>query len=226
MSYTVATPGGKTRPGTVTAASALLLVVAAVELVSLALSVIHLGPMLSAVNDVYKDQPGADAVRTATLAGAIGGAVLAALFAIGTVALSLLVRRGKNPARIVTWVLGGIGVLCNGCSLGSAALTSSLQGSTTTPEAEQLQRRLTELVPSWQSAITTAAAVVVMVALLAAVILLALPASNDFFRKEQEVWVPPTTPGGAGGGFPPAPRPPAGPLSDPPAASSVPPSQG
>ena len=223
MSYTVATPGGKARPGTVTAASLLLFVGAAVELVSLAISLTQLGPMLSAVEAVYADQPGADTVSTVTAAGAIGGATISGLLAVATIVLGILLRSGKNPARIVTWILGGIGVLCNVCSLGGAALTSSLNGGTAaTPEAEELQRRLNEIIPAWQTAIATIAAVILMLVLLVVIILLALPASNEFFRKEQQVWVPPTMPGGSSGGLPPA-LPAPHPLPEPPSTPSVPP---
>jgi hypothetical protein len=222
MSYTVASPAGKSRPATVTAASALLFVCAAIELASLVLSLIQIGPVTSVLKNEFANVPGADTAQLAATWGAIGGAVIAALFAIGNIVLAMLVRNGKNPARIVTWVLGGIAVLCYGCSLGSSALTSSLNGiATSTPETEQMQKRILEVVPGWARAASVTATVILLIAFLGVIILLALPASNAFFRKEQEVWVPPTYPGGGTGGLPPAPpAPPSVPPFTPP---SVPP---
>jgi hypothetical protein len=218
MSYTVATPGGKSRPATVTAASGLLFVCAAVEVASVVLSVIRIGPVLSVLNDEFANSSAADTVRATFTVGIIAGVVIAAVFAIGTVVLGLLLRKGKNPARIVTWVLGGIGVLCYACGLGGSALGSSLNGmgATSNPDAEAIQKRLTEAVPGWQTALGTAASVVLLLALLAVIILLALPASNEFFRKEQEVWVPPSWPGDGGAGYPqPLPPAPSGPFGQP-----------
>jgi uncharacterized protein YraI len=218
MSYTVASPAGKSRPATVTAASALLFVCAAIEVASLVLSLIQIGPVTSVLKDEFANAPGADTAQLGATWGAIGGAVIAALFAIGNVVLAMLVRSGKNPARIVTWVLGGIAVLCYGCTLGGTALTSSLNGMASTPETEAMQKRMLEVVPGWARAASVTATVILLIAFLGVIILLALPASNAFFRKEQEVWVPPTYPGGGTGGFPPAPPsvPPFTPPSAPP----------
>ena len=211
MSYTVTSQAGKRRPATVTAASALLYLCALVEVVALVLSVLAFSRVSSVLNQEFAGKPEAQVMKTGLIIGVIIGTVIPVLFATGTAVLGLLVSKGKQPARIVTWVLAGISVLCYGCQLGGAALTSSLNGvaGTTTPQAEAIQRRLAEAVPAWQTAVATATTVIVLLALVAVVILLALPASNDFFRKEQEVWVPPTWPGDSG--LPPVPPPPANP---------------
>jgi hypothetical protein len=170
------------------------------------------------LKDEIADVPNAETIQTATMWGAIGGAVIAGLFAIGNLVLGLLVRKGKNPARIVTWVFSGIAVLCYGCSLGSRSLTSSLNGLGSTPESEAMQKRMTDVVPGWQTTVSMITVIILLLAFLAVIILLALPASNEFFRKEQQVWVPPTYPGDASG-FPPAPpAPPSVPPANPPVA--------
>jgi hypothetical protein len=211
MSYTVTSQAGKPRPATVTAASALLYLCALVEVVALVLSVLSFSKVSSVLNQEFAGKPEAQIMSTGLIIGLIIGAVIPALFAIGTAVLGVLVGKGKQPARIVTWVLAGISVLCYGCQLGGKALSSSLNGvgGATTPEAEVIQRRLEQAVPAWQTAVATATTVIVLLALVAVIILLALPASNDFFRKEQEVWVPPTWPGHSG--LPPVPPPPADP---------------
>jgi hypothetical protein len=220
MSYTVTSQGGKRRPATVTAASALLYLCALIEVVALVLSVLAFSRYSSVLNQQFAGTPEAQLMNTGIVIGLIIGAVIPALFAIGTAVLGLLVSKGRQPARIVTWVLAGISVLCYGCQLGGAALSSSLNGvaGTTTPQAEAIQQRLAESIPAWQTAVATVTTVIVLLALVAVIILLALPASNDFFRKEQEVWVPPTWPGD--NGLPPVPPPPA----DPPYGPGGPPS--
>jgi hypothetical protein len=222
MSYTVATPGGKLTPATVMAASTLLFVCAAIEVVNGVLGLLVIGPTRDLLNTELKGAPGADAAMTFETVGAIVGVVFAVILIGAMVALGVLLRQGKNPARIVTWVLGGLGVLCYGCTLSASAAGSAFSGiaANQNPESADLQRRMREVIPGWQTAVSTILTVVLLLSLVAIIILLMLPASNEFFRKEAEVWVPPTVP--AGGFVPPqssAPMapyfPPAGPTGAP-----------
>jgi hypothetical protein len=221
MSYTVANPGAKPRPGTVSAASALLYLAAVIQVVSIAVSLFSLGPIQDVLNSEFAGTPEADAVATATRVGIFIGIAVSAVFVIGTIVLGLLIGRGSNAARIVTWVLGGIGVLCYTCGLvGNAASSSLANMGGQSEEQADIQRRLEEALPSWQNAANIATSVVLLLCFLLVIILLALPASNDFFRKEQEVWVPPTWPADGTGAPPP---PPGGPTGPPPGPPSGPP---
>jgi hypothetical protein len=200
MSYTVANQPAKQRPGTVTVASVLLYVAAAIQLASIAVGLLTIGKMQDVIaGDLPGTPDEVEAVRTAATIGVVVAIVVSAIFAIGMAVLGVLVGKGKNPARIVTWVIAGIGALCYTCSVASSALTSSLSsvGGNNADSAE-IQRRIMEAVPSWQRALSTTTNVVLLLIFVAVIILLALPASNDFFRKEQEVWVPPTYPGDPG----------------------------
>ena len=204
MSYTVANPGGPARPTTVTAASALLYAAAAIQVISIVLSFFAFGPIQEVINEQFADTPEAGAVATGMRVGIIFGIAINALFAAGTVVCAVLDSRGKNPARIVTWVLGGIAVLCYACNLVGTALSSSLTNmGGTSPEQTEIQNRIEDALPAWQNSVDLITSILLILAFGGAMILLALPASNAFFRKEQEVWVPPTYPGG--GGYPPAP---------------------
>ncbi len=200
MSYTVATPGGKVRPAVVTAASALLYLVAGIEVISLVLEVLSFSPTLAAYDDVYAGDSTLDTMKTVAQVTLIVTLAVTVLFAAGIAALGMLISKGKNPARIVTWVVAGLGVLCFGCALGLGSYVSSLNAGADA-KSQVLQKQIEGSIPSWQSAVSTGLGIVVLLALVAVVILLALPAANEFFRKEQEVWVPPTDPGLAG--FPP-----------------------
>jgi hypothetical protein len=204
MSYTVANPGGTSRPATVTAASGLLYFAAAIQLITIVLSFFAFGPIQEVINEQFADTPEAGAVATGMRVGIIFGIAINALFAAGTIVCAVLDGRGKNPARIVTWVLGGIAVLCYACNLVGTALSSSLTNmGGTSPEQTEIQRRIEDALPAWQSSVDLVTSILLILAFGGAMILLALPQSNAFFRKEQEVWVPPTYPGG--GGYPPAP---------------------
>ncbi|WP_018217899.1 hypothetical protein [Salinispora vitiensis] len=151
--------------------------------------------------------------------------VVELLFAVGIVVLALLNNRGMNPARIITWVVGGITLCCVGVGMASFAVGNMLEidasGDVVSPE--ELNRRLEEVLPSWYEPVLTGA--LGAIALLVALILLALPKSNEFFRKPQQQWEPPV-PGAAypmapgGPAYPPPP--PGDPAYPPPPGASYP----
>src|SRR5690606_24856962 len=130
----------------------------------------------------------------------IVGIALTAVIGVGLGVLAVFVRRGNQPARIVTWGLGGIYALCQVCGLaGNALPTMQTGGQTDGPgsELEEFGRLIEEHTPAWMTTANTLLMIVGLAGLLGAIILLALPASNDYFRKPAEVWVPPTAyPGG------------------------------
>jgi hypothetical protein len=222
MSYTVANPGGRARPATVTTASALLYAAAAIQIIAIVLSLLALGPIQDVINEQFADTPEADTVATGMRVGIIFGIAINALFAIGTIVCAVLDSRGKNPARIVTWVLGGIAVLCYACGLASNAVSNSLANmGGSDPQSAEIQRRIEEAVPSWQNAANLVTSILLILCFAGAMVLLGLPASNAFFRKEQEVWVPPTYPGG---GYPSTPGQP-DPYGQPPSQPGPPPGQ-
>lgn len=111
----------------------------------------------SALRDaIEKHNPGFDssqvdtALNTAVAVGAVIGIVLMVLYVL----LALQVRKGKNWARIVTWVLSGLGVL--------GSISNLAQ-----PEA----------------ALTKVIAVIELVVDVAVIVLLAMRPSNEYFRK-------------------------------------------
>jgi uncharacterized membrane protein (DUF485 family) len=210
MSYTVVNQGPKPRPGVVSAASALLYAAAAIQLVSIVLSLISLGPVRDVLDDEFADLPDAEVVGTAVTVGIFIGVGVSVLLAVASAVLGALVGRGRNPARIVAWVFAGIAVLCYGCNAIGAAAGNALTGSfgQTNPETEEIERRLQEAIPAWQESATMVITVVLLLMYIAVIVLLALPASNEFFRRETEVWVPPTGPMGGPGDFPPPAPPP------------------
>jgi len=211
MSYEVAQPGQRKRPGVVTAASSLLYFCAVVLVVVAGLGLLQMDKTSKITEEVLAGTPGGDSAGTLVRVSLIGAAALDIVLAIGIVVLGVFVGKGKQPARIITWVVAGLGVLCIGCSLAAGGLSLS-----NTPEQKLLAERLSQEMPAWQTAISTALNGLSVIALVAVIIMLALPAANDYFRKEQEVWVPPTTWPQDMSGIPPLPPPPGTPGAPPP----------
>ncbi|MCO8276461.1 hypothetical protein M1L60_38375 [Actinoplanes sp. TRM 88003] len=184
----------------------LLYVVAAIQVINAVTTIAISGRLTEATRDVYA---GTEAEGAESIIGIvfIGGAVINLLIGVGFAVLAIFDSRGKNPARIVTWVIGGISLCCFGASLGSTALAGSMGTGTAGggPSEAEVQRRIEDALPSWYSASNTTLSVLALLAILGTVILLALPAANEFFRKPAAAaWDPsvpyPQYPGGAGYG--------------------------
>jgi hypothetical protein len=222
------------RPAAVTVASYLLVLVAVLIVVSALITVATLGSYSDAIRNAVAAQGVADAARIADQitgffrVAAVIGLVVNLLLAGGFVALALLDLRGKNPARIVTWVLAGLGVLCLGCSTASSASGAFTGGFTSNSangvNASEVQRQIRESIPSWLTPLETTLAVVNLLALIVVIILLALPASNAFFRPAEPVGPEPGYP--AYPGYPPAGSPPPPPYGTEPPHGGQPPSSG
>ncbi|WP_200208674.1 hypothetical protein [Micromonospora coerulea] len=232
-------PGTPTRarPGVVTISSWLLILFAVIQVLNLILTLSTIGTVRDVLRDAYRGTAAEQAGDLAYAFG-IGLGVLTLLLAVGMVVLALLNNRGRNGARITTWVLGGILICCTGGSLVNNAAGGLTSGGNTgdMPSGEEIQRRLNDALPSWYGPLTTLLGVLGLLALLAALILLALPKANEFFRKPQPAWEPPLpgtpypgqpypgqpypggqpTPGQPYPGYPPAPGQAAGEWSPPP----------
>jgi hypothetical protein len=190
------------RPATVTLAAILMFLIALLGVVSAITS-------LSAVNQIV-DRFRELAARTDAsltdidnLAGAIRGvsvatAVFALLFAIVLVALAFGILRGNNVARVLTWIICGLGVLCGCCSLGSViwqnSMTSFRSGDVDDQTAEQLAQALQDSYPGWLTGTSGTLSALQLLGYIAIAILLALPAASAFFRRPaqpQPQWQPP-----------------------------------
>ncbi|MFI5893374.1 hypothetical protein ACIA5D_25030 [Actinoplanes sp. NPDC051513] len=167
-------------------ASYLLFLVAVLEVINAILVFATLNTITDTLKDVYADTSlGADGAGN--FVGVVYGigAGFNLLLAAGFAVLGIFNGRGKNPSRIITWVVGGIALCCVGAGLGGNALTGSLEDSSTSgaPTQSEIQARLNDALPSWYQPVTMTVTVIILIAILATIILLALPASNEFFRK-------------------------------------------
>ena len=184
------TPAQRTRPTAVTVSSYLLYVTAAVSLISAVLSLTQVGTITEVYRDAYAGTSGqgAEVVLAATT---VVGVVVNILFAAGLAILAIFNNRGRQGARITTWVVGGIALCCSGAGVAGTALTGSMNFDTGDgPSADEVAQRLADALPSWYTPVTVTLSVVSLLAILAAIILLALPGSNAYFRPVQPVWDP------------------------------------
>jgi hypothetical protein len=185
-------PAERVRPATVTVASALLIVVAVVYVIGFVMSISIIGTMTEVFEEQFAgtDAEGAEGVVAGV---AVAFSAINLLIAIGLVVLAVLNNKGKNPARIVTWVLGGIGLCCAGFGLLGSGVNTSFGGSGDVDQ-EQLEQRLEDALPSWYEPANLAVLVISILALAVALLLLALPPSNQFFRKPEQPFEPPPPP--------------------------------
>jgi hypothetical protein len=170
----------------VTVASYLLYVVAGFQVLSALLGFTTIGVTTEVMEDLYANDAVGQSARTVAVVTAVVIGVIQILLAAGLAVLGLLDSRGKNPARIITWVVGGIGLCCTGANLSGNALAGQMEtgGSTAGgPSQADVQNALNDALPSWYSPVNITITVISLIALLSAIILLALPASNAFFRK-------------------------------------------
>jgi hypothetical protein len=211
----------RSRPGSVTAAGYLLFLVAALIAIDAVVGFATAGTIQDAARKAYESAgiPNADQLSSAAVIGGIVGGVVYLLLAAGLVVLGVLDLRGKNPARIVTWVLAGIGVLCF-CfgAVGGAVSRSVMNGlpsrSTNGVNPSDLARQIAQAEPSWLVPTQTTIAIINVIALILVIILLALPASNAYFRPAPlaepgfPTYPPPYGAQPPAGGEPPYPGPP------------------
>jgi hypothetical protein len=180
----------------VSAAAGLLLLVAIAQVAGLVLALSYAGTVRDVYTKAYKGTDAEGAIKLFTTLGSVVSIVLGLLFAAAFVVLALLNSRGKNPARITTWVIGGIALCCIGFGLATSAAGNSftMRGGGTNsnlPDPAEVRRQLNAALPSWYNGLSVTVSLIGLLALLAALILLALPPSNEFFRKPQPQWQAP-----------------------------------
>jgi hypothetical protein len=199
--YTVPAPAGQPRPGTVTAASGLLYLLALISLVSVALTVFSATYMDAAkLKDIYVErgmaESQADAAASAAAIGVYAGAVLPLLIGVLYLILAIFVGKGRQWARITTWVVAGIAVCCNAFGLLGTAAGSMLSGMGNTGGFDQqgATADIEALLPGWLSATSMVLTVVTLIASILVIVLLLLPPSNPYFRRPEPQWTPPAYP--------------------------------
>jgi len=168
-------PPPKPRPGSVTAAGIMTLLL---SLVSLAWAVILTIGFLMASEELLRSQlrrtePGVSGEQLDTMVSLTRGlgyatAALIAILGIALAVLAVPVIRGSRVARILTWVATGVHVLCGLGAVVSAA--SGIRGN----------------------GFVVAVPLLTLISAVSVIILLTLPASNRYFARPLAPWQAPT----------------------------------
>jgi hypothetical protein len=117
-----------------------------------------------------------------------GGIIVAAVFAVLVATLLVVLAagdwRGRRNARVATWVVCALGLLC-GCwelvlIIGQRVVVWPTGDD---PVAAELLRGLTEAYPSWWIGLGVGLSAGQALGYLVVAVLLALPAANGFFRR-------------------------------------------
>jgi len=186
--------GRPPRPAVVSIAGYLLFVLAGLQLLSLIVSLQTFGAMRDVLPDIYRDTPMEGKEDTIITLGIVFGVGVVVLFVAGFIVLGLLDLRGKQPARIVTWVFLGLLLCCNVIGLAGSGVSSLGQNSGTSGiDAEEMQRRLNDATPSWVHPASLALTALQALIAICVIVLLLLPAAHPFFRKQPvaDQWTPP-----------------------------------
>lgn len=206
MSYTTppSTPAAPARPGTVSLATTLLYLLGLLSLVSVGLAV-YTASFYDAdtVAQIYRDAGApSDVAEAAGASAQIGayafGAGLQLLIGVVYLILAVFVGKGKQWARITTWVWAGLFGIC--CGIGALAGTAfsgaltGLGGGAGGIDQAKVTEEMEQLLPSWLTPVSMVLGIISLLAAIAVVVLLALPPSHPFFRKPEPQWTPPTYP--------------------------------
>lgn len=220
MAFADPASGPRARPSTVNLAVYLLYAAAALELINVIIGVAYAGALADGAKKAVAGTSLESSGNTQGLTGTIT-LIFGVLIIVVLVLLAVFVGKGKQVARILTWVFGGLATCC---TLGGLVFTlfaetfweQQRKQNPDLPTWKVYNERLYSEVPSWYQPATTVLGLLLIVAILAAIVLLALPASHPYFRKVEQQWEPPV-PGLGDQGYPGYPPPADGPPHQPPA---------
>lgn len=174
---------------------------------------------MGAVVDRFRSAAGGTGAPQAdidALVGLIrGGAILAAVLGVAAVlllgGLAFGNLRGANGARIATWALSAIGVLCGCCGLLVVIVQRAVGLAVTDDEAtaRELLGALGDAYPTWWIVLGGVLCAGQVLGYLVVAALLALPSANAFYR------MPPPGPSAPGPSVPPVAPPPPSPSPAP-----------
>lgn len=169
------------QPGTVRAAISVQSLLIALGLLSAIFAATH-GDTINAAAKAELERQDASKTQLDALANlggsGAGGLIVAGVSTLVLLLLVTMLAKGKQWARILTWVFSGLGLLLSLLGmLGSMALSGMDDKIGKAVEAGH------EAAGAWYGPWQTTYLVVSIVGTLAVIVLLALPASHPFFRK-------------------------------------------
>ncbi|HZM77301.1 MAG TPA: hypothetical protein VFC19_16330 [Candidatus Limnocylindrales bacterium] len=191
--------GKPARPMVVTLAAVILGLMALLSLLAAIIGLVSIGQTEEEFRRLAASEPldpdEIDSIVSFLRFSLICTAVIAVLFAVLLAVLAWGVARGSQPARVVTWIVCGVGVLwacCNG--FGSIASFASANPSSTDPD--QIAGNLAvRALPDWAGGVLLGSSAISVLGYIATAVLLALPAANAYFKGQRPAgWSPPAFP--------------------------------
>jgi hypothetical protein len=189
------------RPATVTAAAAIMIFMGVAGLVNAVVGLVAIGGVVDRFRDAAQaagaSESDIDGLARVAWGTVIAGAVLGVLFAVLLIALAMGNLRGRNGARVATWVVSGLGLLCGCCGLLAVVSQSALSWNISTDSGtEDLTQALTDAYPGWWIGLNGVVSAGQALGYLVVALLLALPSSHPYFRRQADAAPvpPPTTP--------------------------------
>lgn len=185
MSY----PDPARRPAVVTAAAALLALMAVAAVVYAVASLFVLAGTVDVFRSVAAGTAASpdevDAMVLLVSVWMVGGAVVSLLAGVLLAVLAGVVRTGRSGARVAIWVVAGLGVLAGCCGLtvlgGMRALP--LPVAEEDRSAAELFTRLSEAYPDWWIPLGVGLSVGQVLGYLVVAVLLASPPASNWFRR-------------------------------------------
>lgn len=165
------------RPVAVVAAAGLMLAVAVTYLVASVLALVTLNKVIGAARyDDFDD--GTRHTITTIKATMVVTVVVYVAIAVTLLVLAARNLRGRKGARLGTWVIAGLFLVCALCgSIGNGSATAGMISQDST--------LISEVYPSWYIPVTITLDVVLVLLYAGIIVLLALPGSNRYFRFEK-----------------------------------------
>ncbi|MEV4753821.1 hypothetical protein AB0J86_01710 [Micromonospora sp. NPDC049559] len=172
-------------------------VVAAVGLLGLmaAVGLGHAVAVLASLDGIvtrFRQAAEADGAERSDIDGVVdalrGGLIAASVVAVAVAGLLLVLAagdwRGRRNARVATWVVCLLGLLCGCWGLALIVVQRAVEWPTgADPTAPQLLAALTESYPSWWVPLGAGLSAAQALGYLVVAVLLALPGANEFFNR-------------------------------------------
>jgi hypothetical protein len=189
------TAPARPRPATVTAAAAIMIFMGVAGLVYAVVGLAAVGGVVDRFRDAAQatgaSQSDIDGLAGVAWGTVIAGAVLSVLFAVLLVTLGVGNLRGRNGARVATWIVSGLGLFCGCCGLLAVISQSALSWNISTDDQTQdLTQALTDSYPGWWIGLSGVVTAGQALGYLLVALLLALPASHPYFRRTADPAVP------------------------------------
>jgi hypothetical protein len=189
------TAPARPRPATVTAAAAIMIFMGVAGLVYAVVGLAAVGGVVDRFRDAAQatgaSQSDIDGLAGVAWGTVIAGAVLSVLFAVLLVTLGVGNLRGRNGARVATWIVSGLGLFCGCCGLLAVISQSALSWNISTDDQTQdLTQALTDSYPGWWIGLSGVVTAGQALGYLLVALLLALPASHPYFRRTADPAAP------------------------------------